>query len=62
MIMHLIARVGILFQPEDVVGPINRQPGNRWMGGREGGQGLSWKAVFWCLAAILISLGIGNLT
>ena len=62
MIMFWLARVGIFFQPEEVVGPINRPPGNRWMDRRQGGRSLSLKAVFWCAAAIVLSLALGNLT
>ena len=57
MTMHALARIRDLFQPEEVA----------WRGrGRPekglGPGGLSLKAVFWCAAAIALSLALGNLT
>lgn len=57
-----IAKIQALFRPEEISGGMAYRAAHRWPGLCRGPQSLSLKAVFWCVAAILLSLGIGNLT
>jgi hypothetical protein len=61
MIMFWIARVGIFLQPEEMAGPMDPRPGYRRTAGQAGKPGISVKALFWCAAAIVLSLALGNL-
>ena len=56
VIMTFFAHLQDLFRPETIPGGMADRP-TLWRPGR-----LSFKALFWCLAAILISLGLGRLT
>lgn len=53
-----IVPIQTLFHPEETSEKIIDRAVHRELGSRS----LSWKAMFWCVTAILISLGIGNLT
>jgi hypothetical protein len=57
-----IAQIQALFQPEEISGGMAYRAAYRWPVLRKGPQSLSLKAVFWCAAAILLSLALGNLT
>ena len=61
MIMLWIARVGILFEPEETTGSLDHPSGFRRGADRTGRRGFSVKALFWCATAIVLSLALGNL-
>ena len=57
-----IVQIQALFNPEEIAERIVDRAAPRWPEPRKASRSLSLKAVFWCAAAILFSLGIGNLT
>ena len=58
----IIAGIWTLFQPEEISWRIEGAKGLTSTGPGRGYRGISLKAVFWCVVAILIALALGNLT
>ncbi len=58
--VSLTAPMRDFFRPEETSPPIRRRPPRPCPARRQ--TGLSLKALFWCVAAILISLALGRLT